>query len=47
MITKLTDLSNQSKKYLDIGEMDDDKIIVKYAGYVRYEASIMINQLES
>jgi hypothetical protein len=47
MITELTNLSNQSKQYLDIGEMDDDKIIVKYAGYVRYQAGVMINQLES
>jgi hypothetical protein len=47
MITELTNLSNQSKQYLDIGEMDDDQIIVKYAGYVRYQAGLMINQLES
>jgi hypothetical protein len=43
----LTSLSNQSKQLLDIGEMDDDKELIKYAGYIQYQADFMINQLES
>jgi hypothetical protein len=47
MMKELTSLSTSGKLYLDVGEMDEDKCIVKYAGYIQYQAEVLINQLAS
>jgi hypothetical protein len=46
MIKELNSLINNSNDYLEIGKADDDKCIVKYAGYIQYQAGFLISQLE-
>jgi hypothetical protein len=47
MITMLTSLSNQGKQYLDLGETENEAFLVKFGGYIWYQAALLINRLES
>lgn len=46
MIRELASFANSGKLYLDVGEMDNDKCIVKYAGYIQYQAEFLKSRLE-
>jgi hypothetical protein len=47
MISTLTELSNNGSRYLEIGEKDNDLFLIKHAGYIRFQAGILIKQLEN
>jgi len=47
MMRELNSLENAGKLYLDVGEMDGDKCIVKYAGYILYQAGFLKSDLEN
>ena len=47
MLTNLNSLSNLAISYLDIGKSEEDNYLIKTAGYVRYYAGYLVEQLEN
>jgi hypothetical protein len=47
MLKELKDIAHNASQYLSVGEMDEDKCIVKYAGYIQYQTEFLMNQLAS